>query len=259
MKIIILAAGKGTRLKPLTDTIPKCMVKLDGKPIIEYQLDLFEKNENFDVSIITGYLQEKVDFIGVKKFYNPNYDTTNMVNTLFCAEKLFDSSDDILISYGDIVYNEYVLNKIVESDAEVNVVADKCWKTYWQARMNNPLDDAETFKVDEEGFIKELGKQPNSYNDIEAQYIGLIKIRRDVIEKIKDYYHSLDRKKIYDGKDINNMYMTTFLQLIIDNLIKIKPVYICNGWLEVDTLADLKHSKFLLTGINQTENKIVNS
>jgi L-glutamine-phosphate cytidylyltransferase len=245
MRVIILAAGEGTRLRPLTNDKPKCMVELNGKPLIEYQLDLFSKFDIKNVNVVTGYLEDKINFKGVKFFYNPKFDSTNMVSTLFCASELFDGEDDILISYGDIVYNDSILNAIQKSSERINVVVDKNWREYWEARMEDPLKDVETLKIDDNGHIKELGKKPNSYSDIEGQYIGLIKIRKDVVKQVKGYYQDLDKEALYDGKDYNNMYMTSFLQIIADNIIPLTPVYINSGWIEIDEPSDLKYGRFL--------------
>ena len=245
MRVIILAAGQGTRLRPLTNERPKCMVELDNKPLIKYQLDLFEKFNVTDINVVTGYLEEKIDFKNIKKFYNPKYDKTNMVSTLFCAKELFDGEDDILISYGDIIYNDTVLQKIMDADDKINVVVDKEWRKYWEARMEDPLRDVETLKINEKGYIKELGKKPNSYDDIEGQYIGLIKISKEVVKDIKDFYENLDKDTTYDGKDYVNMYMTSFLQMIADKLLPLSPVYIQNGWMEVDEPSDLNFKNFV--------------
>jgi choline kinase len=238
MRIIILAAGQGTRLRPLTNNRPKCMVELENKPLIEYQLDVFEKFNVTDINVVTGYLEDKIDFPNVKKYYNPKYDKTNMVSTLFCAKELFDGEDDIIISYGDIIFNETVFQQLADAKDEVNIVVDKNWKAYWSARMDDPLRDAETLKI-RDNKIVELGKKPTSYDDIEAQYIGFVKIRKDKALKIKEFYENLDKSKIYDTQDYDNMYMTSFLQMIADNLLPLTPVYIENGWMEVDEVADL--------------------
>lgn len=245
MRVIILAAGQGTRLRPLTNDKPKCMVELNDKPLIQYQLELFEKYNITDINVVTGYLSDKIDFPQIKKYFNPKFDSTNMVSTLFCTSELFDGEDDILIAYGDIIYNDTVLESVINAKEKINVTVDKNWKEYWQARMENPLRDAETLKIDENGNIKELGKKPKSYDDIEAQYIGLVKIRKDVVKDIKNYYENLDKKASYDGKDFENMYMTSFLQMIADNLHPLSPVYISNGWIEIDEPTDLEFSRFL--------------
>lgn len=245
MRIIILAAGQGTRLKNLTKSIPKCMVKLNNKPIIEYQLELFAKHGQEDINIITGYLEEKIQYDSINKFVNLNFDKTNMVHTLFCANELFDGDDDILISYGDIVFNETVFKKIVNSKDEINIVIDKNWKEYWLARMEDPLQDAETLKINEHGKITEIGRKTDTYDDIHGQYIGLIKIRKDRVKSFLSFYRKLDQSLLYDGKDFNNMYMTSLLQMMIDNNYDLTPVYIYNGWVEIDEPSDLNFFSFL--------------
>jgi choline kinase len=245
MRVIILAAGQGTRLRPLTNDKPKCLVELNNKPLISYQLDLYKEFKITDINIVTGYLEDKIDFNGTKKYFNPNFDKTNMVSTLFCAHELFDGADDILISYGDIIFNENVLKTIIKANSKINVVVDKGWKKYWEARMDNPLRDVETLKIGTDGNIKELGRTANSYSDIEGQYIGLIKISKDTVIKVKNYYQDLDKTIIYDGNNYENMYMTSFLQMIADNLIPLTPSYINNGWIEIDEPTDLEYSQFL--------------
>ena len=86
MKAIILAAGQGTRLRPLTDNKPKCMVELLGKPLIQHQLETLRRNGIDEIHIATGYMQEKIDFERTTKHFNPKYESTNMVYTLFAQK-----------------------------------------------------------------------------------------------------------------------------------------------------------------------------
>ena len=241
MKMIILAGGQGSRLRPLTNDKPKCMVKYQNKPIIDYILETINSCGSLDVAIVNGYkkdiLQEYLKDKDITFYTNNNYDKTNMVSTLFCAKDFMD--DDLIISYADIVYTKDVLNKLLKSDNDFSVVVDKKWKELWSQRMSNPLDDAQTLKIKDNNII-ELGQKPKSYDEIEGQYIGLIKISKNVINKIIEFYENLDNKAFYDGKDFNNMYMTSFIQMVIDNLIDVKPVYINGGWIEVDCVDDLK-------------------
>ncbi len=243
MKVIVLAAGQGTRLRPLTDNIPKCMVKYKNKPILEHQLDLFKSLGLKDLNIVCGYLLDEIPYEEFRKFKNERFDSTNMVHSLFCAQEVMD--DDIIISYGDIIYSEEVLKKLLQSPHDISVVTDKDWFAYWSKRMENPLEDAESLKFDEEGSIKELGKKANSYDDIEGQYIGLICIKKEMLETVKEFYYNLDNSRSYDGNDFDNMYMTTFLQLLIDNNVaKLKPVEIESNWMEFDTIDDLNCDNF---------------
>jgi L-glutamine-phosphate cytidylyltransferase len=244
MKVIILAAGQGTRLQPLTNNKPKCMVELLGKPLIKHQIDLLVKQNIPDIIVAAGYKNDAITYPEIKKAINSEFDSTNMVYTLFCCEE-FMKNDDLLITYGDIVYNQTVLEKVCNSSNKgISVVIDNSWEKYWSARMNDPLSDAETLKI-RNGEIIELGKKPKNLSDIEGQYIGMIKISKDVLPDIINFYHALDKTKLYDGKDFNNMYMTSFIQLIINELMPVHPILIDNGWMEIDEPTDLKYTEFL--------------
>lgn len=242
MKVIFLAAGQGTRLRPYTNERPKCMVKLKGKPMLHYQLEVMRQLNiaQKDQAIVGGYLHDKLNAPNVTRFLNPLYDQTNMVSTLFCAQDWMKPGEDLLICYGDIVYETSVMEKVLACDAEVCLAADLNWKQLWSLRMDNPLDDAESFKVDDlTGQVVELGKKPQSYDDIQAQYMGIIKIRGDKVAAFIRFYYDLDRKALYDGKDFDNMYMTSFIQALINSGWEVKPAYTHGGWFEVDSVDDL--------------------
>jgi choline kinase len=242
LKVIVLAAGQGTRLRPLTDDRPKCMVPFRGKPIIDYIADALRKSGLDDIVVIDGYrkdvLEKHLSDRNIKFYTNAEYETTNMVYTLFRA--LPELNDDIIISYADIIYSPDVVKKLIADTYCFSVVVDKRWRELWALRMEDPLLDAETMKIDGEGFIYELGKKPKCYGDIQGQYIGLIKIKKDFLQTAIKHYQGLDRTAIYDGKNFDNMYMTSFLQSVADKIKRPKAVFIEGGWLEIDSAADLK-------------------
>lgn len=243
MKAIVLAAGQGIRLQPLTNDMPKCMVPFKGKPIIDYIIDSLKMAGIEDISIVDGYKKEVLEKHlknnnNIKFYTNKFFDKTNMVSTLFCAEIEMDA--DIIISYADIIYNKSIIEKLKADKSDFAVIVDKNWKELWQLRMENPLLDAETMKINTNGEIYELGKRASSYEEIEGQYIGLIKISKRFLPEVINFYKTLDKSAIYDGKDFDNMYMTSFIQLLIDNVQKPVALMIEGGWLEIDSLEDLE-------------------
>tara|TARA_B100000315_G_C14170948_1_gene404514 strand:- start:33 stop:560 length:528 start_codon:yes stop_codon:yes gene_type:complete len=160
-----------------------------------------------------------------------------MVYTLFCAES--EMNDDLIISYGDIIYTKEVLQSLIQNDNDFAVTIDKNWRELWKLRMDDPLKDAETMKLDDSCNIIELGRKPTSYEEINGQYIGLFKISNSIVVKIRKFYHELDKSKYYEGKDYKNMYMTNFIQLIINAGYRVKADIIKGGWLEFDSQDDL--------------------
>ena len=179
MKILVLAAGQGKRLRPLTNDIPKCMVSYKNKPIIDYIINTAKSSGINKIAVVSGYkkniLKKHLDKSLLTFYSNDEYDSTNMVTTLFAAKEYMD--DDLIISYSDIVYKKDILKKLIDSNHEIGVVIDRKWRDLWAKSMDNPLADAETLKF-QNGKIIELGKKPKNFKEIEGQYIGLIKIQK---------------------------------------------------------------------------------
>ena len=159
---------------------------------------------------------------------NPRFAGTNMVATLFAAENIMSGESDLIISYGDIVYEPDVLRKLMTCDAPVALVVDLKWHRYWAARMDDPLSDAETLILTDQNRIIELGKKPKTLADVQGQYTGLIKFRADHVYKLTEIWHGLDPAGPYDGKDRDNMFMTSFLQHLIDSGWDARAVFIAN-------------------------------
>lgn len=234
MKVVILAAGQGTRLRPYTNHVPKCLVEISGKTILHRQLDVLEQMNLTDISIVTGYKKEKLNEVAATKYFNKNYMQSNMVYSLYCATEAINETDSIIIAYGDIIYTEDVLKQLLESSDDISIVADLQWQSYWQQRMEDIIKDAESFKLDDYGYIKELGKKLTSIEDASAQYIGLMKFQGVGMEILRSSLNALD----FNSDKVRNMYFTDFLQSMIDKGIKMKPVFIQRGWAEIDTVED---------------------
>ena len=248
MRAIILAAGEGTRLQPYTNNKQKCMVNLAGKPLLHRQIEVLRSVNLEKIMVVGGFCSKSIDSLGAETALNPNYKKTNMVSTLFCAEEWM-KDEDLLICYGDIVYERRVLESLIACSSPICVSIDKSWKRLWDLRMDDPLSDAETLRLTDSDRIIQIGKKATSYDQIDGQYIGLIKVRSDFVEAFKNAWHSLDPSRLYDGKDLDNMYMTSFLQYLIDIDFEIRAAFTKNGWLEVDTARDLElYEKCFLEG-----------
>ena len=242
-KAIILAAGSGKRLKKYTKKKPKCLVKIDGKTILSRQIKILERNNIKNITIVGGYLSSFLKRFKINLLINKDYRKTNMVWSLFRAKK--ELNNDVIISYGDIVYHENILKKLMKSDSDIAVAIDSNYKKYWKKRFKNPLRDLETLKI-KENKISKIGKKTKSYKDIDGQYIGLIKLSKlgsryflNTFNKIK-----LENKYI-QGKRIEDCYLTDFLQEIIDRGQIVRPIKFREDWIEVDTINDLKNPETL--------------
>lgn len=250
MKVIILAAGQGTRLRPLTENMPKCMVPVCGKSLVERQIATMVacgiKEE--DIYIVTGYredvLKTHLNSHAVNFITNEQYMSTNMVCSLMCAAPVME--DDVVVSYGDIIYTPEVLNSLLHSEDPISVIIDDGWESYWKMRGEDWFSDAETLKLDPARGIVEIGQKPKTVADVQSQYIGLMRYRGKGLARVKDICIQAKARSEagqalwHTTRDYAHMYMTDLLQALIDVGGQLTPVHIQRGWYEIDDPADLK-------------------
>jgi len=235
-KAILLVAGEGTRLRPYTLDRPKCLVEIEGKSLLDRQLAVL-KSEGINTTILVGgYKAEMLKHKGSKLVVNSRYACTNMLWSLFCAEEELEGS--IIVSYGDIVYSKKILYELLTSSADIAVAIDQDWESYWRLRNENPLADAESLKLSHNGVITEIGKLPVSIDEIEGQYMGLLKLTSNGVSIFKKYFHDAKKQDGILGKPIEKAYLTDFLQHIIERNIPVQSVPVTGDWVEVDTVSD---------------------
>lgn len=227
-RALILAAGRGSRMGEETASKPKCFTVLDGKRLLEWQFESLRGAGLNDISVITGYKTEmfKGNF---PKFINKRWSETNMVASLFCAD-FFEGNT--IISYSDIVYKKEHIISLNKSNADITITADKEWADLWKLRFENPLDDAETFKSNNETLF-EIGDKTNDITEIEAQYMGLLKLSQ------RGWFIMYDAFKALSSYERDKMDMTKMLNLLLSKNIKINVVFINGGWCEADEYSDI--------------------
>jgi len=240
MIAIVLAAGLGSRLGALTAHVPKALVSLAGRSLLARQVDVMHAVGIRDVTIVTGHRRERIDALGYPTRHNPRYPSTNMVASLFCATDRLRSGDDVLVTYGDIVYEPRVLRAALSCCAPLATVVDRSWHVLWSARGGDPLETAETLRIDSEGFVRELGKKPRRHDEIEGQYVGISRFSAAFARELVDIYGRIDPADHFDGRPRDEMCLTSLLQHLIDEGRRLTPIWIDGGWLEVDTRADLE-------------------
>ena len=234
MRAIILAAGRGSRLKELTKNKIKCFLKIKNKKIIEHQIEGLKKNGIKNIAVVVGYKKEKFNKLKIKLFNNKNWKSTNMVYSLFKANSWLNKYDCI-VCYGDILYDSKVISKLIQKKSEFILPSNQNWKKNWGLRYKNPLSDLETFKVNKSKILKEIGSKPKKYSEIKGQFMGLVKIDKNTSKKLFKVYQS------FSNNFKKKLQFTHFLNICIKKFkIKIKTLPLKNYWFELDNKTDLE-------------------
>jgi choline kinase len=237
VSVIIVAAGRGSRMQELTSERPKSLISFAGRPLLEWQLASLFACGLKDVTIVGGYLAEQLDQFGGRMIVNPAWQKTNMVYSLMCAEEVFLSGNTIVVAYADIIYERRVLESLLSCDADAATVVDSNWLALWRMRAENPLQDAETLRLADDGTILEIGQRPSSLDQIEGQYIGLSKFTPRGAAAFSRSFREIDRHR--PGKAAETCYFTDVLQAMVDTGTPLRAAFTEGGWLEFDTEEDL--------------------
>src|SRR5262245_978783 len=111
MKAIIIAAGRGSRCGEFTHDRPKCLLPVGGKTLLDHQLDSLRLCGVTDITIVKGYLAEKIDRPGTTTRLNDEYANNNILCSLFYAEDQLQG--DVIVSYSDIFYGPRVVTELL--------------------------------------------------------------------------------------------------------------------------------------------------
>lgn len=232
MQLVLLAAGRGSRLPKKYRIKPKCLTKIGPATILDFNKKFFD---NFQTKIIiTGYkrqmLQEYIKKNNFIEIENKNFRKTNMVQSLMLSSRYLKKNEEIVICYGDIIFNKDIF-KIFKRNKGNIITGNKNWLKYWKKRMTikNIKSDAETFSV-RKNILKNIGdKITNKFP--KYQYMGILKISYKTFVTMRSYFDKINNKKID---------MTGFLNLCInDNGLKIKKINYSGFWHEIDNAKDI--------------------
>lgn len=232
MKAIILAAGRGSRMQGMTERQPKCFVELHGKRLIEWQIDAFRQAGIDEIFIVCGYLSEVFHY-PCHYFENVRWQETNMVRSLETAREILMSSNCI-VSYSDIVYSSRSIQCLLDRVEDIAITYDPNWLKLWTLRFEDPLSDAETFKIDTLGYLTEIGNRPQTISEIEGQYMGLCRFSPSGWRIVDRFLSDLSTPQV------DKMDMTHLFKTLIKLGVKIKGVPINEPWYEIDSVSDLE-------------------
>ena len=235
MKAVILAAGMGKRLRPLTNSRPKCLVEVQGKPILQHQLESLAKMGVAECVLVTGYLSDQLrghfgrEFRGIQISYveNERYDETNNLYSLWLAIREFD--DDIALLEGDLVFEDALLEQLFTSPDPNVAVVDR-YQPFMDGTVILPegrVSKAMVLKKDQgAGFdysraLKTVNIYKLSAKDLSHQIIP--ELTRYVVEGKTDQY-----------------YEAVFADLVSRGVFELSVLRTeATRWTEIDTIEDL--------------------
>ena len=232
MHLILLAAGRGSRLPKKFKSSPKCLVKIKNKTILDHNLNFYNKFKY--KTIVSGYKNIKLNqFIkknNFKKVENKKYKVTNMVYSLFQVKNI--KSKEIVVCYSDIIFDKNLFNNLKEN--KNLIILKKNWLEVWKGRMSykNILNDAEDLTIKKNKLIA-IG-QKLKIKLPSCQYMGIIKFKSKDFLKLRKFFIKIKNPKID---------FTSFLNLSLQNkIIELNTVKTNKFWYEIDSQPDITYA-----------------
>jgi choline kinase len=249
MKVIIIAAGSSTRLAKETSDIPKGLLKINDRSIIEIQLELFQKNRLSDITIITGPNKQKFELKNVNYIQDYKFQDHDVLGSLMAAKSIIN--DDILTSYSDIIFDEKILKSMIEFTGDIGLAVDLDWEKNYVNRDQHPKSEAENVLTNGNEIL-EIRKNilECKKNEKIGECLGLMKLSRKGSKMFLDKYSELEvshQGKFHNSPSLEKALVSDMLQELIDSEINVEPIYVSGKWYEIDTPQDLEIARKLFS------------
>ena len=244
MKAIILAAGSGTRISKNFSALPKALIQVNNISIISRQISLFKKNGIDEIIVITGPFKEKFSIPDITYVYDQKFEEHDILGSLMEArEHIFG---DVIITYSDIIFEDLILKKILQTNLDIGIAVDLDWKKAYENRESHPISEAENILFDNSRNILEIRKNIRNSNLEIGEFLGIIKLSNNGCKLLLKRYDEIrndNNSPFHDAKSLTKAYLIDMIQELIESKIEVKPILISGKWCEIDTIEDLKRAE----------------
>ncbi len=235
---IVLAASRGAALGRLTADRPKCMIPVRGEPLLQRQVDMMRAAGIGEVTVVTGWAADAIDIAKISKVQNTNYENSSEAHSLhLAAEKL---AGPTIVSYGDILIRDYMLDALLRAEGDIVVMADTLWRDRAQSADGLVRDLVVTdrpfstnFLVDTLARLVEAGDQVDR-DRATGEWVGILKLTETGAEAIRDTLAAMEADGSLAAADI-----PILLNRAISAGHEVRVQYITGQWLDIDDALDL--------------------
>ena len=244
MKAIIIAAGLSKRLGRHTESLPKGLLDINGRTILQRQIDLLCKRNISDIVIIVGPHKEKFNLENVRYVENYEYESHDVLLSLMTARS--EITGDIIFMYSDILYDGVVLDQMLESDADIGIATDLDWEQKYKGRTEHPRSEADNVVIEDERIVR-IAKNISEIKvgQKNGEFIGMVRLSPDGSDILMREFDRVKNRlgPFHNAKTFAKSYITDMIQEMIEREILITPVITSGSWCEIDTYQDLENAR----------------
>ncbi len=229
---IILAASQG-HLGNLTKDIPKTLLKVDGKTLLDTQIEKFNNVGIKDISVVRGFAKNQINATNIKTIDNDTFKTTKELYSLNLAMESI--KDNTVISYGDIVFRSYILNDLLNDNNDITIIVDSDFECE-EGREKDLVLASKPYsrQLYTEGVTLENISVDLTKEQAHGEFVGLWKVNTNGAKIVKETLAELSKSEAFNEMTCGDL----FNKISRNHLIAIK--YIKGSWIDIDTYVDLQ-------------------
>ncbi|MBI3070752.1 MAG: isocitrate lyase/phosphoenolpyruvate mutase family protein [Deltaproteobacteria bacterium] len=256
VKTIILAAGFEKELMPLVEDKPKGMLDIKGKTILERQIDNLNACNIKDIVVVRGYKKEKINLPNLRFYDSDRVDEGCELASLFRAES--EIVGKVILLYGDIIFDKSILEKLLQSEADVSLVVDRAWYDLHGANGTAPVRQGDLVALDPApaaGYrylpsevsarVVRIGEKL-PWKEAHGEFIGMAMLSERGARVLRETYRDAGLKgggkRFHEAESIDKASFTDLVQELVARGEKVAAVDIYKGWMEIDTFDDYKNA-----------------
>jgi choline kinase len=242
MRAIIIAAGRGRRLMPLTADTPKCFAEVQGKRLLDWDVAALKAAGVTEICLIGGYQIDKIraQYPEFTFRHNDNWENNNILLSLMYAEDLMDQP--FISTYADVLYTRGLVKGLIDTKGDIVLSVDTCWQKRYEHRTMHPADDGEKVLASN-GVVTRVHRNI-APNDAHGEFTGLAKFSAEGARQLKEHFNRC--KQLYAGKPFREAavfeksYFILLLQEMIEHGVKMHHADSPGSYVEVDTQQDFE-------------------
>ncbi len=259
---VVLAAGASQGLLPLTEELPKPMLDIKGKSILERQIEVLNTCGVKDVAVVRGYKKEAIKLPNVRYYDNDEYATTNEVASLFRAGK--ELAGPFVFLYGDILFERGHLEKLLKSPADISLLVDRSFAEGALAQASGrgapnlvALRDAQEagyrfVGAESPHHVARMGRKlPPA--EAHGEFVGMAMFTAKGARLLTDCYAELVARgaaragdRFHEAASLQVATFPDLVQELIDRGASVQAIDVYKGWLEIDTFEDYRRAWALI-------------
>jgi choline kinase len=242
VKAIIIGAGRGSRLRHLTEDIPKTLVPILGRPMLESILEALAAGgfRRSDVIFICGYKADAIRaaYPDLTFIENRDWERNNILLSLLCARE--HMTGGFVSTYADIVYRPSIVADLVRAPHDITLACDTDWRRRYHGRSQHPESDAEKMRADGHRVLEVSRRIPSEHAC--GEFIGVMKLSQAgaarFLEAFDEAAAAYAGREFREGRPFEKAYLIDLIEHMLQRGEPMHRVDTHGGYMEIDTLQD---------------------